>query len=62
MCIPRKCKSLKSDGFIYKHEHNCVALDPGVRTFQTLYSEEGIAGKIGYNVFIFRINSYSSKF
>ena len=50
MCIPRKSKSLKSDNFIYEHQHNCVALDPGVRTFQTLYSEEGIVGKIGYNV------------
>ncbi len=45
LCIPRKKEKEE-----VSQPHNCVALDPGVRTFQTFYSEENIAGKIGDNI------------
>ena len=42
LCIPykRKVKNKKAP-------FNNVALDPGIRTFQTYYSSEGICGKLG---------------
>jgi putative transposase len=42
MCFPMK-RDKKNITTPYK----AVALDPGVRTFQTFYSEEGLVGKIG---------------
>jgi putative transposase len=42
MCFPMKRKQLN-----VRTPYQAVALDPGVRTFQTFYSEEGLCGKIG---------------
>jgi putative transposase len=44
MCFPLKRKQ-KNVPTPFK----AVALDPGVRTFQTFYSEEGLVGKLGNN-------------
>jgi len=42
LCVPSERKPLKK-----KTPHNVVALDPGVRTFQTYYSSKDVNGKIG---------------
>ena len=51
LCLPKKKKSLPKSNYNFIHQtYDRVALDPGVRTFQTFYSGQGIAGKIGDNV------------
>lgn len=45
MCLPMEKKTDIRD-----QQYTRVALDPGVRTFQTFYSDENIAGKIGDSI------------
>ena len=47
LCLPMSRRNTTSK---QTQPYTRVALDPGVRTFQTFYSDQGIAGKIGDSV------------
>ena len=44
------CIVMDKEEIKVKQPREFVALDPGVRTFQTFYSDEDVAGKIGDNI------------
>lgn len=44
------CLSLKRKPELSNKPYNVVALDPGIRTFQTFYSSDGLVGKLGEDV------------
>ena len=45
------CLTLNQSEKKITQPYNCVALDPGVRTFQTFYSEDvGVVGKLGNGI------------
>ncbi len=46
---------------IKKATFNTVSLDPGIRTFQTFYSPDGLSGKLGDDIINNRLNKYDNK-
>lgn len=60
ICLPRKTKPLSKPVF-ENAAYKSVFIDPGVRTFATLYSPDGICGKIGDDFCAKHLDGLASK-